>query len=67
MTTVPEPAPDELAFDVDELPGGDYRVEFALTPKAGRLFGDNVLYFQITPVGDESVDEIIEHVERLLR
>ncbi len=45
----------------------DDRIEFALTPKAGRLFGDNVLSFQITPVGDESVDEIIEHVERLLR
>ena len=43
------------------------RIEFALTPKAGRLFGDNLLSFQITPVGDESVDEIIEHVERLLR
>ncbi len=45
----------------------DDRIEFALTPKAGRLFGDNVLSFEITPVGDESVDEIIEHVERLLR
>ena len=45
----------------------DDRIEFALTPKAGRLFGDNLLSFQITPVGDESVDEIIEHVERLLR
>lgn len=46
---------------------GDDRLEFALTPKAGRLFGDNVLSFQIAPAGEESIDEIVEHVERLLR
>lgn len=43
------------------------RLEFALTPRASRLFGDSELSFEITPVGEESVDDIVAHVERLLR
>ncbi|MFT4044632.1 MAG: hypothetical protein QM673_15850 [Gordonia sp. (in: high G+C Gram-positive bacteria)] len=43
------------------------RLEFALTRRAGMLFGESELSFEITPVGDATVDEIVEHVERLLR
>ncbi|MFT4127672.1 MAG: hypothetical protein QM662_15765 [Gordonia sp. (in: high G+C Gram-positive bacteria)] len=43
------------------------RLEFALTHRAGRLFGDAELSFEITPVGEESVDDIVAHVDRLLR
>ncbi|MGV9825037.1 hypothetical protein [Gordonia sp. NPDC003429] len=43
------------------------RLEFALTRRAGMLFGEPELSFEITPVGDATVDEIVEHVERLLR
>ncbi|MGC5246069.1 hypothetical protein ACPXB3_03940 [Gordonia sp. DT219] len=43
------------------------RLEFALTHRAGRLFGDSELSFEITPVGDDTVEDIVAHVERLLR
>ncbi|RPA58571.1 hypothetical protein EF294_15515 [Gordonia oryzae] len=43
------------------------RLEFALTPRASRLFGDEELSFEITPVGDDTVDDLVAHVERLLR
>lgn len=43
------------------------RLEFVLTHRAGRLFGDSDLSFEITPMGDDSVDDIVAHVERLLR
>jgi hypothetical protein len=46
---------------------GDNRLEFVLTHRAGRLFGDSDLSFEITPVGDDTVDEIVDHVARLLR
>lgn len=39
--------------------------EFALTPKAGRLFGDNLLSFEVTAV-DATVAELSAHVGRLL-
>lgn len=45
----------------------DNRLEFALTHRAGRLFGDSELSFEITPVGDATVDDIVAHVARLLR
>lgn len=46
----------------------DDRLEFALTRRAARLFGgDDVLSFEIAPAGGDTVDEIAEHVERLLR
>ena len=45
----------------------DDRFEFALTRRAGRLFGDDVLSFEISPADESSVDDIAEHVDRLLR
>ncbi|MEO9329081.1 hypothetical protein [Gordonia aurantiaca] len=45
----------------------DARFEFSLTPRAGRLFGDDVLSFEISPVDDATVDDIAAHVDRLLR
>ncbi|WP_040509606.1 hypothetical protein [Gordonia soli] len=41
--------------------------EFALTRRAARLFGDEVLSFEVTPTSDVTVEEIAEHVDRLLR
>ncbi|MFW0793473.1 hypothetical protein AAFP30_06650 [Gordonia sp. CPCC 205515] len=43
------------------------RFEFALTPRAGRLFGDDVLSFEVTPRDGDTVDELAAHVDRLLR
>ena len=45
----------------------DDRFEFALTPKAGRLFGDEVLSFEVTTRDGLTLDELTEHVDRLLR
>ncbi|WP_238422813.1 hypothetical protein [Gordonia sp. 'Campus'] len=45
----------------------DDRFEFALTPRAGRLFGDEVLSFEISPSDESTVDDIAAHVDRLLR
>ncbi len=44
---------------------GGATFEFALIPKAGRLFGDNLLSFEVTAV-DITVDELSAHVGRLL-
>lgn len=44
----------------------DDRFEFELVPRAGRLFGDNVLSFEVSPT-DATVEEIESHLERLLR
>ncbi|MBT0567220.1 hypothetical protein [Williamsia sp. CHRR-6] len=58
------------------VPGGivDWRVvdgerfEFALTPHAARIFGgSDVLSFVVAPAHGTTVDEIVEHVTRLLR
>ncbi|MGO3326851.1 hypothetical protein [Gordonia sp. (in: high G+C Gram-positive bacteria)] len=43
------------------------RFEFALIPRAARLFGDEVISFAVVTDGDATVDELAEHVERLLR
>ncbi|MDL9937599.1 hypothetical protein QSJ18_12655 [Gordonia sp. ABSL1-1] len=43
------------------------RFEFALTTRAGRLFGDELLSFEVSPADDQTVDELAEHVDRLLR
>lgn len=43
------------------------RFEFALTRRAGRLFGDEVLSFEVDPTGGATVDDIAAHVDRLLR
>ncbi|MCF8588729.1 hypothetical protein [Gordonia liuliyuniae] len=43
------------------------RFEFALIGRAARLFGDEVLSFDVVTDGEVSVDELAEHVERLLR
>ena len=43
----------------------DNTFEFALTPKAGRLFGDNLLSFEVTAV-ETTADELSSHVGRLL-
>ncbi|MDR2280180.1 MAG: hypothetical protein LBE07_04890 [Gordonia sp. (in: high G+C Gram-positive bacteria)] len=43
------------------------RFEFALIPRAARLFGDEVISFDVVTDGDVSVDQLAEHVERLLR
>ncbi len=45
----------------------DDRFEFALNRRAARLFGDEVLSFVVSPGSDTSVDELAEHVDRLLR
>ncbi|MCF8603683.1 hypothetical protein L5I01_09980 [Gordonia sp. HY442] len=45
----------------------DDRFEFALTPRAARLFGDEVISFAVVTDSDATVDELAEHVERLLR
>lgn len=45
----------------------DDRLEFVLTRRAGRLFGDDLLSFEIEPSDGGSVEEIVEHVARLLR
>ncbi|WAC57423.1 hypothetical protein [Gordonia sp. SL306] len=45
----------------------DDRFEFALTRRAGRLFGDDVISFVVTPGHGVTVEELAEHVDRLLR
>ncbi|GAC62002.1 hypothetical protein GSI01S_27_00510 [Gordonia sihwensis NBRC 108236] len=45
---------------------GDDRFEFALAPRAARLFGDEVLSFRVVPGSGTTVAELAEHVERLL-
>lgn len=45
----------------------DDRFEFALTPRAGRLFGDEVLSFVVSPGPGVTLDELAAHVDRLLR
>ncbi|GEE01528.1 hypothetical protein nbrc107696_19740 [Gordonia spumicola] len=45
----------------------DDRFEFALVPRAARLFGDEVISFDVIAGDDVTVDELAEHVERLLR
>ena len=45
----------------------DDRFEFALTARAGRLFGDEVLSFEVAAVEESTVDDIAAHVDRLLR
>ncbi len=45
----------------------DDRFEFALTRHAGRLFGDEVISFVVTPGDGATLDELAEHVDRLLR
>lgn len=43
------------------------RFEFALTRRASRLFGDELLSFEISPADESTVDDIAAHVDRLLR
>ncbi|WP_132993369.1 hypothetical protein [Gordonia zhaorongruii] len=43
------------------------RFEFALTPHAARLFGDEVLSFEVVTDAEGSIDELAGHIERLLR
>lgn len=43
------------------------RLEFHLAPRAARLFGDEVLSFLVVPAEDLTVDDVVAHVERLLR
>lgn len=43
------------------------RLEFALTSRAARLFGDDLLSFEVAPADGNTVDDIVAHVERLLR
>lgn len=46
----------------------DDRFEFALTTRAARIFGgSDVLSFDVEPADGSTVDEIADHVERLLR
>ncbi|WP_026919737.1 hypothetical protein [Gordonia shandongensis] len=42
------------------------RFEFALTPRAARLFDDPLVSFVVRPGDGASVDELAEHVTRLL-
>ncbi|UQE75335.1 MULTISPECIES: hypothetical protein [unclassified Gordonia (in: high G+C Gram-positive bacteria)] len=42
------------------------RFEFALNRRATALFADDVLSFVVTPADGQSVDQLAEHVERLL-
>ncbi|MGB3695926.1 MAG: hypothetical protein WBA05_00690 [Gordonia sp. (in: high G+C Gram-positive bacteria)] len=42
------------------------RFEFALTPRAARLFGDEVLSFEVIAGDGVSVDEVADHIARLL-
>ncbi|MGB3302349.1 hypothetical protein [Gordonia sp. (in: high G+C Gram-positive bacteria)] len=44
----------------------DNRFEFALTPRAARLFGDELLSFQVVASDDVSIDELAGHVDRFL-
>ena len=43
------------------------RFEFALTPRAARLFDDPLVSFEVIAGDDTTVDELADHVERLLR
>lgn len=45
---------------------GDDRFEFALAPRAARLFGDDLVSFQLAVDAETDVDELAEHVGRLL-
>lgn len=45
----------------------DDRFEFALTTRAGRLFGDDVLSFDVIARDGDTVDQLAAHVDRLLR
>ncbi|MGZ8178160.1 hypothetical protein ACXVUM_09530 [Williamsia sp. SKLECPSW1] len=57
------------------LPGGivdwrrvDDRFEFALTPRAARIFGGaDVLSFAAEPAEDTTLEDIADHVARLIR
>ncbi|MFT3898830.1 MAG: hypothetical protein QM728_01105 [Gordonia sp. (in: high G+C Gram-positive bacteria)] len=44
----------------------DNRFEFELTPRAGRLFGDDVLSFEVSP-NDATLEELAAHLDRILR
>lgn len=45
---------------------GDDRFEFALVPRAARLFGDEVVSFQLVSDDGTDIDELAGHVGRLL-
>ncbi|EGD54797.1 hypothetical protein [Gordonia neofelifaecis] len=45
---------------------GADRFEFALAPRAARLFGDDVLSFLVVAGADVTLDELAGHVDRLL-
>lgn len=45
---------------------GADRFEFALVPRAARLFGDEVVSFALAADSDTDIDELAGHVERLL-
>ncbi|MFT4199757.1 hypothetical protein [Gordonia sp. (in: high G+C Gram-positive bacteria)] len=42
------------------------RFEFELVPRAGRLFGDDVLSFEVTS-SDATPEELAVHLDRILR
>lgn len=42
------------------------RFEFALNRRATALFADEVISFEVVPAQGQTVDELAEHVERLL-
>ncbi|QKT05991.1 hypothetical protein HUN08_01400 [Gordonia sp. X0973] len=44
----------------------DDRFEFEVVPRAARLFGDDVLSFEVVPT-EMTVDELAAHLDRLLR
>lgn len=46
---------------------GGTRFEFHLAPRAARLFGDDVLSFEVVTDAELAVGQLAEHVDRLLR
>lgn len=44
----------------------DGRFEFALNRRATALFADEVISFVVVPVEGQTVDELAEHVDRIL-
>ncbi|GAB2638081.1 hypothetical protein GCM10027169_02510 [Gordonia jinhuaensis] len=52
---------------IEEWRRRDDLFEFALTPRAARMFGGNPwLEFRITPIEGSTVDDIAEHLRRLV-
>ncbi|MFZ2509580.1 MAG: hypothetical protein WAW85_00605 [Gordonia sp. (in: high G+C Gram-positive bacteria)] len=60
----PRSKPDSVVGDAGSASGD--RFEFALNRRATALFADEVISFEVVPVDGQTVDELAEHIDRIL-